>query len=153
MSHIAVTSKHEDMHSTDIKTPIRLPEQKSRLFKGSSSAGSCGHKGSAVPGAPWPAQRLLEQVQGDAQDGGGSRLSPRLTCLTLHCVWLCSRVGDVLTQSQPLAYSSEVETTHGELNKIQGGEDCHGELNFEMLLSQKLVVITQLWKGMKRCHL
>ena len=68
-------------------------------------------------------------------------------------VWPCSRVGDVLTLSQPLAYSSEVETAHRELSKIHGGEDCHGELNFEMLLSQKLVVITHLWKGMTCCHL
>lgn len=35
-----------------------------------------------------------------------------LTCLTLSCVWLWSRVEDVLTLSQPLGYSSKVETAH-----------------------------------------
>ena len=78
---------------------------------------------------------------------------PPLACLTMSCFWLWSRVGDVLTLSQPLGYSSEVETKHRELSKIQGGEDSHGELSFEMLLTQKLVVITQSWKRMKYCHL
>ena len=60
---------------------------------------------------------------------------PSLTRLTLSWVWLWSRVGHVLTLSQPLGYSSEVETAHRELSKIWGGEDSHGELNFEMLLT------------------
>ena len=41
---------------------------------------------------------------------GDGRLSAPLTHLTLSWVWLWSRVGDVLTLSQPLGYSSEVET-------------------------------------------
>ena len=52
------------------------------------------------------------QVQGEAQDGGGGRLSSPLTHLTLSCVWLWSRVGDVLTLSQPLGYSFEEEMAH-----------------------------------------
>ena len=88
----------------DIKTSIRFLEQKSRPFKGSSSAGSWGHKGGASLGALWLAQRLLAQVQGEAQDGGGGRLSPPLTRLTLSWVWLWSQVRDVLTLSQPLGY-------------------------------------------------
>ena len=78
-------------------------------------------------------------MQGEAQDGRGSRLSPPLTRLTLSCVWLWSRMGDVLTLSQPLGYSSKKETAHRQLNKIQGGEDSNEELNFKMLLIQKLV--------------
>ena len=35
-----------------------------------------------------------------------------LTHLTLSWVWVWSRVGDELTLSQPLGYSSKVETTH-----------------------------------------
>ena len=78
-------------------------------------------------------------MQGEAQDGRGSRLSTPLTRLTLSCVWLWSRMGDVLTLSQPLGYSSKKETAHRQLNKIQGGEDSNEELNFKMLLTQKLV--------------
>ena len=62
----------------DIKTSIRFLEQKSRPFKGSLSAGSLGHKGGASPGALWPTERLLAQVQGEAQDEGGGRLSAPL---------------------------------------------------------------------------
>ena len=90
------------VQQADIKTSIMFPEQKSRLFKGSSSAGFCGHKGGAEPGAPWPVQRLLVQVQGESQDGGGIRLSTLLLISFLPRVWLWSRVGDVLTLSQPL---------------------------------------------------
>ena len=51
-------------HHSDLQTPgqvsnravmkasIKFPEQKSRPFKGSSSAGSCGLKGGTVLGAP-----------------------------------------------------------------------------------------------------
>ena len=35
-----------------------------------------------------------------------------LTRLTLSWVWVWASVGDVLTLSQPLGYSSKVETTH-----------------------------------------
>ena len=78
------------VQQVDIKTSIRFLEQKSRPFKGSSSAGSCGHKGGAAPGAPGPPQRLLAQVE--AQDGGG-RLSTPLTRLTLSWVWVWSSMG------------------------------------------------------------
>ena len=100
------------VQQADIKTSIRFLEQKSRPFKVSSSAGSWGHKGGASPGALWPTQRLLAQVQGEAQDGGSSRLFPPLTRLTLSWVWLWSRVRDILTLSQPLGYWSKVETKH-----------------------------------------
>ena len=80
-------------------------------------------------------------MQGKAQDGGGGRLSTPLTCLTLSCVWLWSWVRDVLTLSQPLGYSYKVEITHRELIRIQCGEDSNEELNFRMLLIQKLVNI------------
>ena len=51
-------------HHSDLQTPgqvssravmkasIKFPEQKSRPFKDYSSAGFCGHKGGAEPGAP-----------------------------------------------------------------------------------------------------
>ena len=51
-------------HHSDLQTPgqvssravmkasIKFLEQKSRPFKDYSSAGSCGHKGGAVPSAP-----------------------------------------------------------------------------------------------------
>ena len=64
---------------------------------------------------------------------------PSLTRLTLSWVWLWSRVGHVLTLSQPLGYSYKVEITHRELIRIQCGEDSNEELNFKMLLIQKLV--------------
>jgi hypothetical protein len=35
-----------------IKIFIRFPEWKSRPFRDSSFAGSCGHKGGAIPGVP-----------------------------------------------------------------------------------------------------
>ena len=90
------------VQQADIKTSIMVLEQKSRLVKGSSSARSCGHKGSAEPGAPWPIQRILAQVQGESQDGGDGRLSTFLLISFLSYVWLRSRVGDALTLSQPL---------------------------------------------------
>ncbi|XP_059740428.1 ATP-binding cassette sub-family C member 4 isoform X2 [Bos taurus] len=37
----------------------------------------------------------------------------------MSCVWLWYRMGDVLTLSQPLGYSSKEETAHRLLNKIQ----------------------------------
>ena len=37
---------------------------------------------------------------------------PSLTRLTLSCVWVWSRVGDILTLSQPLGYSSKEEMAH-----------------------------------------
>ena len=46
-------------------------------------------------------------MQGEAQDGVMADHS--LTHLSLSHVWLWSKVGDVLTLSQPLGYSSEVE--------------------------------------------
>ena len=70
---------------------------------------------------------------------GGGRLSAPLTRLTLSWVQLWSRVGDVLTLSQPLGYSSEVETACRQLIKIQCGEDSNEELNSRMLRIQKLV--------------
>ena len=46
--------------------------------------------------------------------GQGRRQTVRsLIHLTLSWVWLWSRVGDVLTLSQPLGYSSKVETAKG----------------------------------------
>ena len=47
--------------------------------------------------------------------------------------------GDVLTLSQSLGYSSEVGRKHRQLIKIQCGENSNEELNFRMLLIQKLV--------------
>ena len=138
-------SKYKNIHQVpraDVKTIQRLLVCRVLWVQG-----RCSTRCSVTP------QRLLAQVQGEAQDEGSGRLSPPLACLTMSCFWLWSRVGDVLTLSQPLGYSSEVETKHRELSKIQGGEDSHGELSFEMLLTQKLVVITQSWKRMKYCHL
>ena len=43
---------------------------------------------------------------------------PSLTRLTLSWVWLWSRVGHVLTLSQPLGYSSKVEQNTGGLPKF-----------------------------------
>ena len=51
-------------------------------------------------------------MQEEAQDGGDGRLSAPLTHLTVSCVWLWSKVGDVLTLSQPLDYSSKEEKAH-----------------------------------------
>ena len=78
-------------------------------------------------------------MQREAHDAGGSRLSTPLIYLTLSCVWLWCRTGDVLTLSQPLGYSSKEETAHKLLNKIQCGEDSNEEINFKMLLVKKLV--------------
>ena len=104
-----------------MKASIRFLEQKSRPFKGPSSSGSCGHKGGAAPGAPWPAQRLLAQVQGEAQDRGGGRLSAPL-----------------LVSSCPVCGSGPGWGMYW-LIKIQGGEDSNEELHFRMLLIHKLV--------------
>ena len=54
-------------------------------------------QGQCSTGCSVTTQRLLAQVQGEAQDGGGCRLSIPLTHLTLYWVWLWSEVGDVLT--------------------------------------------------------
>ena len=63
------------------------------------------------------------------EEGGSrevrSRLSTPLIYLTLSCVWLWCRMGDVLTLSQPLGYSSKEEMAHRLLNKIQCGEDSN----------------------------
>ena len=83
------------------------------------------------------------QVQGEAQDGGGGRLSTPLTHLTLSRVWVWCRVGDVLTLSQTLGYSSKEDIAHRLLIKLYLGEDSNEELNFGMLLTQKLVTNTQ----------
>ena len=51
--------------------------------------------------------------------GWGRRQTvPSLTHLTLSWVWLWSRVGHVLTLSQPLGYSSKVEQNTGSLPKF-----------------------------------
>ena len=51
--------------------------------------------------------RCRERLRtGEASD------STPLTHLTLSWVWVWSRVGDVLTLSQPLVYSSKVEMAH-----------------------------------------
>ena len=82
-------------------------------------------------------------MQGEAQDGGGGRLSAPLTRLTLSWVWVWCRVGDVLTLSQTLGYSSKKDIAHRLLIKLYLGEDSNEELNFGMLLTQKLVNNTQ----------
>ena len=49
---------------------------------------------------------------GGCPEWGRQQTVPSLTHLTLSCVWLCSRVGDVLTLSQPLGYSSNTQVAH-----------------------------------------
>ena len=78
-------------------------------------------------------------MQGEAQDGGGGRLSTPLTRLTLSWVWVWCRVGDVLTLSQTLGYSSKKDIAHRLLIKLFLGEESNEELNFGMLLTQKLM--------------
>ena len=56
------------------------------------------------------------EAPGAGARGGPGRGRWQTVCslirLTLSWVWLWSRVRDVLTLSQPLGYSSKVETTH-----------------------------------------
>ena len=59
-------------------------------------------QGQCSTGCSVTTQRLLVQVQGEAQDGEGGRLSTPLLISFLSCVWVWSRVGDVLTLSQSL---------------------------------------------------
>ena len=62
-----------------------------------------------------------------------------LLILPLSYVWLWFSVGDVLTLSWLLGYSSKLETAHRYLTKIQCGEDSNEEINFKVLLVKKLV--------------
>ena len=86
----------------------QVPGVKSRLFKDSIcrvlwTLGWCSTRCSVIT------QRLLVQVQG--VPGWGRRQTVHsLTRLPLSWVWLWSRVGDVLTLSQPLGYLYKVET-------------------------------------------
>ena len=56
-------------------------------------------------------QRHLVQVQGESQDGEDGKLL-LLLILLLSYVWLWFSVGDVLTLSWLLGYSSKLETLH-----------------------------------------
>ena len=71
VSHARVTPKH-----------LRYPSGSQSRSQDCSQTPwlyqSCGHKGGAEPGAPWPAQRLLAQVQRESPDGGDGRLSAPL---------------------------------------------------------------------------
>ena len=128
------SSKYKDIHQvprTDVKTIHRFLVCRVLRAQGRCSA-RCSVTHREAPGAG----------AGGGPGWGTCQTVRSFTRLTLSWVWLWCRVGHVLTLSQPLGYSSEVETAHRELSKIRGGEDSHGELNFEMLLTQKLVVIT-----------
>ena len=94
-----------------LKTWIRFPEQKSRPFRDTWLSKSCGYRGGVVPGVLWPVQRHLVQVQGESQDGEDGKLL-LLLILLLSYVWLWFSVGDVLTLSWLLGYSSKLETLH-----------------------------------------
>ena len=58
-----------------------------------------------------------------------------LLILPLSYVWLWFSVGDVLTLSWLLGYSSKLETAHRYLTKIQCGKNSQRELNLKMLLN------------------
>ena len=64
----------------------------------------------------WAQGQCSIEAPGTGAGGGPGRGRGQTVCsltrLSLSCVWLWSRVGDVLTLSQPLDYSSKVEMAH-----------------------------------------
>ena len=100
------------VQQVDIKTSIRFLEQKSRLFKGSICQ-VLRAQGWCSTGCPVTHIEAPGAGAGGGPGQGRRQTVRSLIHLTLSWVWLWSRVGDVLTLSQPLGYSSKVETAKG----------------------------------------
>ena len=91
----------------------------------------------------WAQGQCSIEAPGTGAGGGPGRGRWQTVCslthLTLSWVWVWCRVGDVLTLSQTLGYSSKKDIAHRLLIKLFLGEESNEELNFGMLLTQKLM--------------
>ena len=95
-----------------LKTWIIFPEQKSRPFRDTWLSKSCGHKGGTVPGVCDPCRDSWRRCRKNPRMKETADCRLLLLILLLSHVWLLFSIGDVLTLSWLLGYSSKLETAH-----------------------------------------